>query len=339
MVLCPPRSALIIGSLMATLIGTWSLACRAEDAGGKNKSEEITISPRWKAGDRVRYERVKSRRKLKGGVVTSQGSGNCGIDLSIVEAGPRGYLVRWRIGETAHPDPRAGADPTVRAVTRLIEGLDIDIELDDEATILGLRNWAKLKDSGLKMLDAMMRDNSTASLDAKTKTALRSTLEAMFATKEQTEMMFTKEPQMYFLPIGRTYPGVGQPIEYDDKLPNPFGGDPFPCKGRIILQSYDSVGGRAVVTWTQSPDPKETARILGETLNKFDQRLGRTKSDAQGIKNFMVEDRAEFVVDTKTGWIEQFTYTRTGSANGDKQEDTLSMRRQARTPRGEPTPE
>src|SRR5262249_39804362 len=236
------------------------------------KAGEVSIQPGWKVGDKQRYERVKTRRRTSGGKETDRSSARGPIDVSVVEAGEKGFLVRWWIGETPPDDPKAAANPNVRAMSRLVEGLAVDIELDNEATITGVRNWAEMKAKASKLVDTVIEAQRAAGADAKALAAVRPTIEAMFATKERVEQTFTKEPLVFSLPIGRAYPEAGNPMEYDDHLPNPLGGPPLPCKGVITLTSYEPAKGRAVVTWIQTADPKETARIMRETLKSAFQR-------------------------------------------------------------------
>ncbi|SIO60568.1 hypothetical protein SAMN05444166_6443 [Singulisphaera sp. GP187] len=318
-----PRSALVIAYVTLLVLARTSTG-QTDDG----KAGEVSIQPQWKVGDKQRYERVKTRRRTSGGKVTAKGSARGPVDVSVVEAGEEGFLVRWRMGKITLDDPKVAANSNVHAVNRLIEGLTIDIELDNEATITGLRNWAEMKATGAKLIDHVIESQRTAGVDAKILASVRPPLEAMFSTKERIEQSFTKEPLTFFLPIGRVYPKVGKPMEYDDLLPNPLEGPPFPCKGAITLTSYEPAKGRAVVAWTQTPDPKETDRIISETLKLTFPRPAQFLPEADELKPSTIVDRAEFVIDTKTGWIEQYTYTRSMTTEDGSMEDILSMTRQ-----------
>ena len=320
-----PRIALVV-VFTTTFVLVWASTGQTDD----DKSGEVSIQPVWKIGDKQRYERINIRRRTVNGKETDKSSARGPIDISVVESGEKGFLMRWRIGETTPDDPKAAADPNVRAMSGLVEGLEVDIELDNEATITGVRNWTEMKARAAKIAEAVLKAQEAAGADAKTLAAVKSTIETMFATKERVEQVFTKEPHVFFLPVGRVYPGIGKPIEYDDHLPNPLGGPPFPCKGKFTLASYDRAKGRAVVAWTQTADPEETARILVETMKALSQRMGRTLPNADELKTLSIKDSTEFVIDTHTGWIEQFTHTRSSTTQGSSQEDILSMTRQTR---------
>jgi hypothetical protein len=319
------RSALAI-VFVSLSAPAWSAFGQAD--GGKQG--DVTILPGWKVGERLRYERVKTRRKTAAGKETFKGTGRGPIDVAVIEAGAKGYLVRWRIGEMTADDPQQANDPTVRAMSRLIQGLDIDIELDPEATLTGVRNWSAVKTAGTKVADTVIAEvakqaHQAGKDDPKLLAGLRSTLDSMLATKAQIEQLFLREPEVLFFPIGRTYPGIGKAFEYDDQLPNPLGGPSFPCKGAFTLTAYDAAKGRAAVTWTQTPDPHQSARIINETLMAISKRMGRTPPNADALKSLSINDRAEFVINTKSGWVENFTQIRSVTSEGNTQEDILSM--------------
>ncbi len=62
------------------------------------------------------------------------------IDVNIVEVRKTGFLVGSGIGETTSDDPKAAALSNVLALSRFEERFDVDIELDEAATVTGMRN-------------------------------------------------------------------------------------------------------------------------------------------------------------------------------------------------------
>ena len=285
---------------------------------------DVEIAPKWKAGETRSYERVKSRRRTRGGKETQHVSGRTPVDLKVIEATDKGYVVRWTFGKTTSDDPGAERDPVARALVGLVEGMHVDLELDREATVLGVRNWKELQTKGRSIVETLAE--ARPGLDKETADRLRPALLAMMATRGQVEQLFTREPQPFFLAVGRTYT-PGKPFEFDDTLPNPLGGPPFPAKARLGLKSYDPKTGRAVVEWTQATDPRATGRVIAETLKQMARRLGNRAPTAADLGDMKVEDRGEFVLDVKTGWPEHVTHTRKVTSGGSSQEDTLEIRR------------
>jgi hypothetical protein len=84
----------------------------------------------------------------------------------------------------------------------------------------------------------------------------------------------------------------------------------------------------ATVTWEQIPDPEQATRIMLETLKAISQRQGQKPPSPDEALSLTIEDHAKLVVDTRTGWVEKFTYTRSVMSEGNSQKDILSMTRQ-----------
>ena len=294
------------------------------DAGREEK--EIAILPGWKDGDSRAYERIKTRRRLRDGKETGRGSARTPVRVAIGEANEDGYLVRWSYGETKSDDPGADKDPVVGAMNRIVDGMKVELELDRDAMIQGVRNWEELKTAAGSIVDVLVGKQRDQGMDQPTLDKTRATLASMFATRAQVEGLFTREPQLFFVPIGRAYL-PGRPIEYEDRLPNPVGGEPFPCRGKFELKSYDRATGRAVVGWTQVVDPEVARRVMAEAIRKMGERLGKKPPDAEDLESLIVEDHAEFVLDARTGWIERFSHTRTTKTGRVSQEDIITMQR------------
>ncbi len=319
------RSVRKIGiiAVVAALGCAWaSLGLTTEE----EKKGEVAIVPRWKVGEHRRYERVKSRQKTLGDE-SVKAIGRGPIDLTVIEAGEKGFLVRWKIGPIKADDSEEAADPRTRAMSQLVEGMEIDLELDDAAAVTGIRNWIEVKAAASKIADLIFQPKANDEADKKAKAAARSSFDAIFANKATITQIFTKEPTSFFMPIGGVFPGVGTSLEYEDRLPNPLGGPPFPSRARFTLASYNRSTGRALVSWTQTLDPNASARILHETMQGVAKRTGKKLPAIDEFQPLSIEDRAQFVIDTRTGWVEQFTQSRTTKIRDSSQEDSLSMTR------------
>ncbi len=70
-------------------------------------------------------------------------------------------------------DPRAADDPNARAMIRLVDGLEVDIELDAEATITHAQNWVEMKAKAAAIADTAVKAQQAAGADAKALAAVR----------------------------------------------------------------------------------------------------------------------------------------------------------------------
>ncbi len=118
-----------------------------------------------------------------------------------------------------------------------------------------------------------------------------------------------------------------KPTEYEDQLPNPFGGEPFPSRATFSLKEAERKAGRAIIEWTQKLDPEKSTPIIEKTLQDMAARLGRRLPDGELRESISMEDKAEFVVDLSSGWLDRMTHTRTVKSGEVVQEDNLTIER------------
>jgi hypothetical protein len=146
----------------------------------------------------------------------------------------------------------------------------------------------------------------------------------MLGTKEQVEELCTREAQVYFKVLGRGY-ARNEPFEYEDLLPNPLGGEAFPTHARMALKTYDKQAGRAVITWSQTADPTQVARILESMIKEMSARLGEKPLEGEFPKAISMQDNAEIVVDVTTGWVKTLKHARSVNFGTRAQVDTTSI--------------
>lgn len=288
--------------------------------------DSVDLPLRWKTGDKLRYEIVKTRKRSRDDRIALDVTTRTDLDVEVLRADKDGYLIAWTQGETRFDDPRQAANPMVRQMTNLVKGLQTVLEVDSGAVIVGVQNWKELKATVAKTLVTVTEELKNAGLDAEMIGKVKAQVASMFATREQIEAMCTREAQMFFLVLGGSY-SASEPTEYEDRLPNPFGGEPFPSRAAFALKQVDRESQRAVITWTQTLDPDATRRIIEKSLKDLAARVGGPAPQGEPIKSLAIDDAAESAVDLETGWLDRLTHKRTVKTEGGMQEDTLTITR------------
>jgi hypothetical protein len=277
-------------------------------------AQEVSIVPRWKAGETRSYELVKSIQHTIQGKTKHQGASRSRIEVSVIEAREDGYLVGCTIQETELDDPSAARNPMVRQMADVVRGWKALIDLDAEASVTGLRNWRELQARGMKTLAMLTEDPKSLGIEPAAMNQVRAQVEALFASRVEVEQLFLRDMGVFFLPLGRSYPRH-RTVEYDDEVPNPLGGEPLPSRGKLRLTSYDEKTGRAAVRWTQTIDSEAAMRIILKTMRTLGEKVGQPIPDAKKVESILktvdVEDRCEFVIDARDGWVEDLNHTRT----------------------------
>lgn len=286
----------------------------------------VEILPHWKQGDSFDVIMTRARNKSVDGQSSLSGKTHTRVTIDVLSADDKGYLVGWTAGETTFEDP-APSESFLRQVVGLMKGMQIVLQLDERGTIRGVQNWKELRNETLKVMDALLAktpDSQKGSADQTLMSNLRAQWETMFTTKEQVEQLCTRDARVYFMVLGRKYV-LNEPYEYNDLLPNPLGGDPFPTRARSILKTFDKRSGQAVLSWNQTTDPEQAARILESMIKDLAARRGKKSPEEAFAKTISMEDKADIVVDVRTGWVNRLTLTRSVNLGTRTQTDTTTI--------------
>lgn len=291
-------------------------------AGQSNKPTEVL--PNWETGQKTRYEIVKTRKKTQGELVTLNMTARTGLEIEVLEVNDEGYTLAWTFGETEYDDPKFREDPLVKQMSNLLKGHRIILELDPQAIILGVENWKEIQGSTEEMIEVLTKSLEAEGLNKTKIEKLGQQVASMFATKQQITELCTREAQIMFMAIGvELVPS--QPLAFEDKLPNPFGGEPFPTRAAFTLKENDADSDETTIKWRQTLVPDDARRIMEATLKTLAERIGGPVPDADQLLKFSVEDQAQFVFEKSTGWIHSATHKRSTRAGGNTQEDTVTF--------------
>lgn len=309
-------------SLLA-ICGLTFLLFHPQAAGAVTVQRSIDLVPRWKQSQKYHFQMIKTRHKYQDEKSTLKATTRTDLEIEVLRADKEGYLVRWVVGETRFDDSKL-AEIAVEQLPSLLKGMQIIIELDSEATITGVQNWKEIKDSYSKTLDTMTAALRKSGQDNTSIEKIRAQIDSMFATKEQIETLFTREAQLFFLPLGRSY-NLSKAIEYEDLLMNPLGGEPIPSRGVFTLKAINRILDRATVTWKQEVDPDEAARVMEKSVKDLAARIDKPVPNEERYGPLIIKDDAEFSIELSSGWVNRLTHTRVVKLGGRGQEDTLEI--------------
>lgn len=287
---------------------------------------EIHIFPFWEKGDKIDYQIIKKRRRVENGQITHDGGSSTNLTVEVIASTDVGYEISWTMGKTILDDPKLAQNPIVRQMSELMNGFSLLLKVDEVATLQGATNWQDLKSIGLELLKPCIEELHRGGMPQNQTDLVKQQLEDMFATKEKIEQLCLKEPLMFFLPLGRSY-SLTNRIEYQDKLPNPFGGEPFPAVGFFSLRNHDDKKNIAKVIWQQTFDAEAAKKILDESFKRMATKLGKSTDKLDLPKIYSIEDKAEYSIDTSSGWILYMKHSRITNMGNGSQEDTLIIKR------------
>jgi len=289
----------------------------------------VSAVPRWSKGDRLALrEEHTSRRGTDGNKTKPSMKASSILDLEVLEAGPDGYVVHWVSGRPNIDTRGVTGQPVLEQLVKMTAGVGLEIVIDADGTPTGVRNAAEVRRK-MKRIGASLR-KELAAQDAPME--LIDGLLAQLATTYESEQAIlehvAKSASVYFLPLGwRFEPGV--PIEYETQIASPSGTAPLPSQGTLALDSYDADTGMARVTWTQRVDRERAGSAIRALVGSL---LGGTEMTADlsaAIDAVDIEDRAEYVIDTRSGWVVDMTHERSVRMPGAERVDRATIRRRS----------
>ena len=285
--------------------------------------EPIDLPTDWQEGDKLRYTLVKSRKRTRGSDTVFDNSSSTDIDIEILETSPAGYLVGWTTGK---PTVSGNSnDPLVQQVLNLFSDVQMRLMLDNSISIVGIQNWQEVQSRSVELVEILAK-RTEESVGSQAAAGVRQTA-SMFSSERQVMNLCARDAQMFFLILGGTYEVA--PNEYEDRLPNPYGGEPFPSKAAFRLLGIQPDKNQAVVQWTQTLDPVATRRIMEVIVRDMTSRMGANAPDQQILKDFAIDDEATAYVDLETGWPATVKHQRTSRTGGATQVDRIEFNRKS----------
>jgi hypothetical protein len=313
------RTALLIGlAALAPLIP-------ALDEGTPDTAEPITIglAPSWKVGDSYHLELTKTRQQSQGqregkvmGTVTP-------VRVEVLAEHEDGYTLSWELGESTLVGNDSAAEDVMDDLANLFQGSVLQLRTDAFGTPNALLNEDEVREH----IDALLQKVSELAIaegapPAQMKQVIDATRSMLDGPTLSTTVL--KEPQVYYFACGMQLE-LGAVQEFDEFLPNPFGGDPFPGKTEISLESLDEASDSATLSHRLELDPEETRRIMLESFTKLAEEMGSPAPKASDLPDFSIVDEASYLLDLTTKLPRTVSHSRTVSAAGTTQIDRLTL--------------
>lgn len=310
---------------MLMLAGCAALAplLPAQDTAAPATQDPVVLSlpPAWTVGSEYRLELSKTRRR--GGSDQEVGTVTP-IDVAVSEEFPTGYLLTWTFGASEFVGMEPSSLGFAAKLANLLQDTTVKMLTDEFGVPSELANEDEVRES-VDELFALVEKQAIAAgaPPAQLRQMLAPARDALEGDLLQTSML--KEPQLYYFPCGMSL-RVGEVIESEDLLPNPFGGDAFPGRSTLELQSIDVDSRTAMIDYRLTLDPEHTNRILLASLRKMAAAQGAPMPEADDMPEFHVSDVSTYEIDLDTLLPRSMSHVRTTTTAGREQVDTLSIR-------------
>ncbi len=314
-----PRRGLRVLALV--MLGSIVLA-----AGGHAQDDGtfVDLPADWQGGETYRLELVKQREDYAGPSLQQATEARTLIDVEVLNKREDGFVIRWTFGRTEVKSNSAANAPVLTEMMNLAENLRLDMLTDDFGSVAGLENKDEVAAHYRMTIDRMIRAFKKMGLSSDASAQLQAGV-AHLAEPDWVEATALNEPSLFYAASGGQYE-LGVPLEYEDNLPNPLGGRPFPSKAHFLLLEVNPDDRRAVVEWRQSLDPGTTTAIMRETMTAMAQQMGQPPPADEDLPPIRIEDKARFLFDTETGWPISVSHERNMVLGAQRRIDRMTFR-------------
>jgi hypothetical protein len=274
----------------------------------------------WAVGTAYHIEFVKTREEIEEGKPVKRNSSRTPIDVEVMAKREDGYTYRWTFTkptvETEAPLPGSLIDK----ITNLVDGLKLDVLADASGSITALAEPAAVDTHFERSSNVLIADlESRGGLTTAEMASLKKSLSAMKGPSFQAS--YLNFPRLFYMPAGASL-ALGEKREYEDHLPNPFGGEALPSKAYLILTKLDLDKQEAVIDWRQSIDPAQAGPILEASVRAFAKRTGQELPKEASLSFDAIEDASTYVYDIATGIPKSVVSTRTTVMAGRRRVDS-----------------
>lgn len=286
--------------------------------------EIVDLRPKWKVGESITLEflyLIDVKNPLTGEALPHMARQ---VQMRVLEATEDGYVLGWKyvrvlVDNVETPD----GDP----MTRMMAGLEVEVVLNREGTMLGIRN----KEALLRKLDESNAANDretpttkkredqpmTDPAEAEAKANLDKALE--YTRKFAQQMRQVPGAELGFIAEGlRYFPGLGWQIEVGvEKLasrdtPHPMGELPVRCETLTSLVRHDD--HTATISIKAEYDQKMLEAAVRDAIERTQKKAG---IDAPvGEIRMEMSEESEFMVHRASGWSTEGWYKKRTVQNG-----------------------
>ena len=283
----------------------------------------VELPSDWQVGERHRIEMIKERERYQGGNRKSSIGSRTIVEIEVLRKSAAGFVIRWTFGKAELRDA-AKTSSLAAKMANLAAGMRLDVRTDALGSAVGLENLDEVMSHYRVATETVIREMEDMGVPETTIAQIRRSISPL-TNPAAVEALSLREPSLFHLVMGETF-RLGVAREYEDLLPNPFGGRSFPSKAYFLLHNIKPQESRAFIEWKQTIDPEKAGSIMLETLTAMAERMNASAPTEADLSAMIIEDVADYAVDTKTGWPVSVTHERTTAIGGRRRVDRRRFR-------------
>ena len=242
------RSTILLSCLLSSVI------CY-----GQSDSLMVPFVSYWANGDAYDFRVTKVKQKWKEGELTKNDSSSYLVNFQVIDSTETNYRIKWsyRTNFSQYDIPDELVDRLAKyQVTEVI------YQTSEVGEFLGIENWQEISDmiKGLftSMIDLLsVNDNGKKlNLDKAMKPLMQ-----VYESKEGIEQLVFTELHFFHFPFGVEF-NANETVEYEEQLPNMFGGKPIRGDAKIYFEEVDVENSHCIMIQEMNLNPEDTKDLI-----------------------------------------------------------------------------
>lgn len=251
----------------------FSVNCFAQEG------EFIPFVAYWSVGDTYDFEITKVQRQKEEGQIVKNDSTSYVVTFEILDSTETSYRIKWSFNTDLSS---LNIPESMLGEFSKYEKTEVIYETSEMGEFRGIENWEEIA-KNMNALFAEVINNLDG--DKALLTELLEPMRAAFNTKEGIEQLVFKEIIYFHFLFGLEY-SVTEIIEYEEVIPNLFGGDPVRADAKIYVKEVDFNNAFCVMVKEGKLNPKDTKKLM-ESLFK------RLSLDKKMYNDFIKKSKIE----------------------------------------------
>lgn len=306
--------------LLACLV-LQGFAASADEA--TSRGAEIEIRPRWRTGERFELLVEKGRTDSIRPSPVSQAKLRATIEVLAQDA--ERTILSWTWSEIKL-EAACGARIDVDNLAELVTDLPIELILNADLSVTGIRNWEEVQGRMQRAVDLLLGQTEQV-LPADARARMRTFL----SSRANVESSVFREIVGYLFPLGWRLP-LDEPYTYAE--PVAFAGASIPTQVTLALTSAGPGPEAFRLQYARTFDSVGTTKAVGAL---FGQMIGPASSMPADIRGELRDD-AEYAIDGGSMMITKAHWKRTIRMADQRRVDTIrwTLKPTAQTPSSQP---
>ncbi|WP_299465296.1 hypothetical protein [uncultured Microscilla sp.] len=262
----------------------------ATSAQTPHDSTKINFIAYWAKGDVYKFRVTKTEKRWKKDQLTKDNKNSYIARFEVIDSTEKSYKIKWRYENNLQK--QLAIPPQLRDKFTKYKFLDVIYTTNEYGEFRGIENWREIG----KVMEELIQETIKA-ISPKLNTAANVQLNkamipllAMYKSKQGLEQLVFKELSLIHSPFGAQY-NVADSVQYEDQLPNLFGGAPIKADASLYFQSVDTAQQRCIMVQQLNLNPKDAMQMMTDVFKKMGLTADKTRDV---LKNAQLDIRDRY---------------------------------------------